>query len=338
MISTDYQTFELGTRLTNVGERMQKKLDAIDLPDLAGKLVLDVGTDHGFWAWLAAERGAEHVLGLDRNRVVKGCGLVDLVKQNREVAAEKRLPCWFEQIDLGKQWLEFGQFDVVLMMSLYHHVYQNCGDHNAIWYWLWRHTAHDGELIWENPVDSSDAVVRMNMSPEYQGRYTRGRILSAAARYFRINKVGPAKHEPNREVWRCTPLDRLSISTVAATAVSGAGGAAEAFNFAAGRRTREIESILGITPVPGSLNLQTNARFDWDVNYYRAQVLDVRDRSVKFSGWAPRWCRFYPLQIESVSAWAMRFEGEGYPENFVELISDTRLRDVIASEEVVLCL
>lgn len=338
MIASDYQVFELdGTSVKNIGERMQKKLAAIDLPDLEGKRVLDVGTDHGFWAWLSAERGALHVLGLDRNRAVKGVGFVNLVKQNRSVASERRLPCWFEEIDLGKQWMEYGQYDVVLCMSMYHHVYQSCGDHNSIWFWLWRHTAHDGELIWENPVDASDTVVRMNMSPEYQGRYTRGRILSAAARYFRIDLVGPAKHEPTREVWRCRPLGKIDVSTMAARIVSGAGGATQAFNFADGRRIKEIECVLGVTPVPGSLNLRCKTRFDWDAHYYRAQIHDVIDRGSAVSRWAPRWCRFYPLRLGGASVWAMRFEGEKYPKEFVELISDSRLRDVIKQEEVVLC-
>ena len=81
----DYQkfSFQLG-KITNVGSRMQQKLAAIEdvIPDLTGKDVLDIGCDFGFWSFLSAERGADKVVGLDRNRDVKGLGKVDLVGLN----------------------------------------------------------------------------------------------------------------------------------------------------------------------------------------------------------------------------------------------------------------
>jgi len=37
----------------------------------------------------------------------------------------------------------------------------------------------------------------------------------------------------------------------------------------------------------------------------------------------------YPLEIAGHPAWAMRFEGERYPENFIEVISDQPLRPLL---------
>ena len=47
-IAPDYQTLR----------RMAAKLQAVPLPELRGKRVLDVGCDAGAWCWLAAEQGA----------------------------------------------------------------------------------------------------------------------------------------------------------------------------------------------------------------------------------------------------------------------------------------
>jgi len=186
--TSDYQTVH----------RMALKRQAIPLPDLAGKSVLDVGCEAGYWCKLASDEGASRVLGLDRGRLVHGIGWVDLVAQNR---AQGWPRCEFERIDLGKEWSQFGTFDVVLVMSVYHHIYGNCGDHDAIWAWLRKHTADDGVLIWEGPLDTTDSVSR-----RWAGEgYTRAAILDAGAHYFDPELVGPALHEPTREVLRCTP-------------------------------------------------------------------------------------------------------------------------------------
>lgn len=320
MIAPDYQT----------ERRMAAKHAAFTFPYVQGKRVLDCGCDFGYWSFLAAQKGADFVLGLDRNREVRGVGHVDLIALNRcRVEDEGNGRVWFEAIDLGKQWREFGKFDVILVMSMYHHWYENCGDHNAIWFWLSRHCSPDAMIIWEGPVNDSDPVVRANVSDANRVGYTLEAILTAAGRYFEPERIGPALHEPTREVWRFRPLPQRERMT-RARVMGGAGGATTAFEYADGRRIKEIEAVLGFMAFPGSLNLAVSGPFDWDESYYRAQVLDVTNRFAGFdSEWAPRWARFYPLNIEKVAAWAFRFEGEVYSRGLMELLAPQRLRDTV---------
>jgi SAM-dependent methyltransferase len=320
-LAPDYQT----------PSRMEAKMEAIRLPNLASKRVLDIGCDMGFWSFLAAKRGANRVLGLDRNRHVRGRGLTNLIAQNRAIAAADPIyrACTFEWINLGKQWKRFGEFDVVLVLSMYHHWFEQCGDHGAIWFWLAQHCASDAALIYEGPLDDRDSVVRANVSDDNRKGFTREAILGAASRYFDPEFVGPALHEPTREVWRFRPKakrERLTDGRIQA----GAGGATAAFEYENGRRIREIEAALGFRAYPGSLNVEIDSPFDWDEGYYRAQVLDVAERGRGLDvEWRPRWARFYPLTINGVAAWAFRFEGEKYGSRFLELIAPQRLRDTL---------
>jgi len=307
------------------------KLAAVPFPDFRGRRVLDVGTDHAFFAFLAAERGAADVLGLDRNRPVRGVQ-TDLIAINRKAA--EGTSCRFEQIDLGKQWKIFGRFDVVLVMSVYHHIYQNCGDHRAIWFWLWQHCAAAGEVIFEGPVDDSDPVVRANVGIEHRGGYTLDAILAAASWFFVAEYVGPALHEPTRQVWRFRPHP-VQWVRYAGEMQAGAGGATMAFEYADGRRMDEIERVLGWRPVAGSLNVRIDRPFGWDGGFYRAKILDVKDRGAGLqSEWGPRWARFYPLTIDGEDACAFRFEGEKYDPAFLELIAPDRLRDLVPGPKV----
>lgn len=308
---------------------------AVPLPYMLGKSVLDVGTDMGHWAFLAAQQGAARVVGLDRNRDVRGHGRVDLVALNRERAAfEGRDNITFAEINLGRQWHTFGRFDLVLVLSVYHHIFEQCGDHSSVWFWLYRHCAEGGQVLWEGPVSDADPVVRANVSDANRPFYVRDEILTAAQEYFEAEYIGPALHEPTREVWRFKPL-LLPKRSIAGVMQGGAGGATKAFEHDSGRRIAEMESILGVRPVPGSLNLQLAEPFAWDRGYVRAQVLDVQDRAAGLnSEWAPRWARFYPLSIDEVPAWAFRFEGERYDQRFVELIAPVNLRDVLTGPRV----
>ncbi|MEI9804090.1 MAG: methyltransferase domain-containing protein [Pseudolabrys sp.] len=330
-IALDYQT----------PARMGLKRQAVPLPaDLKGKSVLDVGCDMAQWMWLCAERGAARVVGVDRNRDVRGAGHVDLLQRNYNEAVERglteRCNIDFRWRNLGKQWMEVpGRFDVVLCLSMYHHWFENCGHHQPIWFWLWRHCKANAELLWEGPVDDSDPVVRANVSPCNRAAYTRSAILGAASEYFTAEKIGPALHEPTREVWRFRPR-AIRRDAVEGEMVDGVGGATKAFKYANGRRIEEIANVIGIEMVPGSLNIRLDSDFDFGRGYYPGEILDVVDRYNGFdSPWAPRRARFYPVTVDGVGALVFRFEGEEYNGRFVELISDCVLRDRVAGPRVV---
>lgn len=316
---SDYQT----------ERRMAQKRAAIPLPPLSGKRVLDVGCDGGYWSRLASDMGAHDVLGLDRNRDVRGLGIVDLVAENRAMAYPR---CRFERINLGKEWRDFGTFDVIFCFSVYHHIFENCGDHSAVWFWLWRHLADGGILLWESPLDDADGVIRANVSEQNRVNYSKRAILESALKLFESEYIGPARHAPHRHVIQFTKR-KLTRHPYSARVVKGAGGVSKAFAFDHGRRINEIEAVLGMRAVAGSLNLRGDNAFNWNEHYLRARIGDVIDRKAGLaSPWGPRWCRFYPLNLmtnkQAVSAFAMRFEGERYETNFVELIAPHSLREV----------
>ena len=121
---------------------------------------------------------------------------------------------------------------------------------------------------------------------------------------------------------------------------TGAGGATAAFQYADGRRCREVEAIIGVRPYPGSLNVRLTAPFAWGGPHYEGTVLDVvaRGRGLDVE-WKPRTVRLYPVAVECapgvvVEAWAFRFDGERYRDDFVELVAGVRLRDYLKGEEV----
>ena len=58
-----YQSFAPGAGASD----SEAKLVAVKLPDLAGKTVLDLGCNEGFFCFAALERGAAYVTGIDRN-------------------------------------------------------------------------------------------------------------------------------------------------------------------------------------------------------------------------------------------------------------------------------
>ena len=329
----DYQQFSINDGgISKVGNRMKLKHRALApvWPDMRGKSVLDVGCDMGYWSFLAAKEGARRVLGVDRGRDVKDIGFVNLVKLNKEKADELELPCEFKIMEAGSQFHNLGQFDVVLLMSLYHHIYAACGgDHEPIWYWLRNMTHGLGTLIWENPVDSEDPVVQMNVPPIFHDDYNEEAIMAAAERYFHILYEGPALHEETRQVWRLKPKN-MGSKSFEGTVESGAGGASKAFSWLDGHRIKQIEHVLGERCYPGSLNIRLTEPFNWDRGYYRALIGDVADRSKGLdSPWKMRACRFYNILVDGLRGWAMRFEGESYGPDFLEVIGPERFRDCV---------
>ena len=326
---SDYQVFDISNHsLINVGERLQKKLNALSpvLPSFQEKTVLDIGCDFGFWSFLAAINGGS-VVGLDRSRPVKNMGQVNIPLLNNQTAQENKLNAKFLDYEAGNQWWDFKKFDIVFCMSVYHHIFNICKSHQAVWYWFSRICG--GQLIWENPLNSDDRVVQINIPNSELDLYNEDAIRSAADLYFSIEYEGPAIHETTRTVWRMTPKENRTFE-YSGKSISGAGGASKAFVYDENKRANLISYILGKPIFPGTLNIQLNSDFAWDINYFRAQLPDVKDRAKGIdSDWSLRWVRFYPILINGISAWGMRFEGERYPLNFLEVIASVRLRDSI---------
>ena len=291
-------------------ERMAVKLASTPLPNVFGRSVLDVGCDHGAYMIEALKRGAKRVEGIDRGREVRGQGFVDLSK-----ITVCGMP--IHKMDLGRQWHDFGAFDVVLCLNMYHHAYKNCLDHHALWFWLWGHTRET--LLWESPVDTNDSVSR-DCGPGYNLR----EIFDAMTYFFDIVD----EHRgwiPTRRVYVLRPRE-IFTQFPFGNVKKGAGGATKAFLWNNGARITELKEILGREMLPGSLNLELADDFDWGTKYFRARMMDWTNRALGFEGpLANRWCRFYPGQWYGKKCYAMRFEGETYDKRFMELISSERL-------------
>lgn len=336
VLTPDYQHFELdaGGRLSQIGERMQAKIEALRtlIPgDLKGKKVLDVGCDFGFWCWLAADRGARLVRGLDRGRVVGDQGWIDLVAHNRVQARRHGLArCAFSQFNLGRNWWDTGErFDLVFVMSMYHHAYASCGDHAALWLWLSRQCAPHARVIWEGPHDRSDPVSAQCIPEHWQAGYEPDAIFTAAQRHFEIEYVGPALHEPRRHVYYLRAKHQAPRE-YAGVAVAGSGGATDAWD---GLRIDEVQSALGRRMFPGTLNAMLAENFDFEAPSYPLPVTDLIDDEQVIGGeYGVRVARAYPVSVGSKPAHVFRlrrqrFDGEAYPHHFVELIAPVRLRD-----------
>jgi CTP-dependent riboflavin kinase len=336
--AADYQQFDFDARgrPIELNARISAKLEAMSdmLPPFEGRRVLDLGCDMGAWSFLAAAGGAAAVVGVDRNRNVRGVGDVDLCELNRQTAERYELyrNTRFRRMEMGRQWHELGRFDLVLMMSVYHHVYQAAGgDHAAIWYWLARHVEPGGVLLWEGPTDCEDVVSDQHISEQIKREYNPDAILDAASEHFDLDGEAPALHEETRTVFRFVRR-ALDSQRLLGELTSTSGGATRAFLHAGSRRMLEIHDALGFMPYPGSLNVQLEEPFDFATDYYRARLLDVVDRRQGLEGeWAERWCRFYPLRVDAEPAFAMRFEGDRYSGDFLELVAPCRLRDRVGT-------
>ena len=332
-LNADYQHFEVNHgKIKNIQGRMSTKLEAINdfLPSKwKGLSVLDIGCDFGFWSFLAASNGA-NVIGVDRSRPVKNLGHVNIPLLNNLAAKRNNFTAQFLDFEAGKNWSVIRNNKFVFCMSLYHHIFNVCENHDAIWYWLWRNTDVKGTLLWENPTETDDAVVQINLKKHLYKEYTEEKIRSAAERYFKIAREKPALHEQTRTVWHCKPK-KLTPQRYIGTIKSGAGGASKAFLYSDERRCKEFAEAVGVYPIPGSLNIQLSEDFDWNTGFYTANFLDVLSRRSGLNQeWAPKRARIFPVEVEKNLGWVFRFESDNhYPKNFIEIISDKRLRDVV---------
>lgn len=318
---SDYKQFTRNGdgQIVPTGPRLKTKRATIPLPDLHGKQVLDVGCHSGFWSLLSADLGAARVVAFDQNPVQSPASGHDRVT--------------FLQHRLGLQWHEFGRFDVIYLLSVYHHIYQAAGgDHAPIWYWLSRHLQKDGELLAELAVSAQDHTVYDMVHRTLHANYTIEAILREASPYFFHEYIGHSKHEPHRDVYRFRPLAQTR-HTSPALRESGSGMASKLMTYDNGARLTILEHILGWRPVAGTFNL--SGQFDWTQHYYRAKIPALVDRKNGVgSAMTPRWVLFYPLTVNGIKAAAMRFEEEYHPATFIEVIAPVMLSEQITGRAV----
>lgn len=96
-------------RRKDVAERMQHVAES----DLRGKRVLDLGCNLGMSSYLAAERGAVEVVGIEGSGNIASAA----IRLNSVFAG----PCMFIQHDLGLD-MKIGKFDTIFCFSVIHHV------------------------------------------------------------------------------------------------------------------------------------------------------------------------------------------------------------------------
>ena len=111
--ATTYQHIDLPYGLSLPGKDHSKKLQAVYRMDLTGKRVLDVGCYYGLYSHEAIRRGASSAVGVelnpDRYQIAKH--LAQLMDDNVSIVNGDIM-----DVDLE------GQFDVVLFLSVLHHV------------------------------------------------------------------------------------------------------------------------------------------------------------------------------------------------------------------------
>ncbi len=180
--------------------------------DLSGKSLLDVGCHFGFWCFEAANRGASKVVGLDRGGVestgFKKSGITlsgqQVFDMNNRVVNEwdRYKNCEFNIINLGKEWKSFGKFDIVMCCSVYHHIYRQA-EHNEIFEWLSKHVKPGGYLLWENPMEKNDNVVKKHIKGDNLKKYNKEAILYSASKYFTdVEYIGPSVFNKTRFVYK----------------------------------------------------------------------------------------------------------------------------------------
>ena len=109
------------TRVRRHAQRLRYLLDPLVAAcggSLAGRRVLDLGCNAGFWSLAALRRGADFVLGVDARAM--HISQAALVFEVEDIDPERYR---FVEADLlAADWRTWGQFDVVLCLGLLYHV------------------------------------------------------------------------------------------------------------------------------------------------------------------------------------------------------------------------
>lgn len=105
-----YQTIPVCDGIVTPGTvDSRKRLELLDLPDLTGKTVLDVGCNSGMYSFECKKKNASRVVGIDlqRNRLAQARTLKEIMGLDVE----------FKEMDLFEA-KDLGQFDVVICLAV----------------------------------------------------------------------------------------------------------------------------------------------------------------------------------------------------------------------------
>jgi CTP-dependent riboflavin kinase len=110
-----------------------------------------------------------------------------------------------------------------------------------------------------------------------------------------------------------------------ARAVDGVGRATRMH----ARRGPALSRLLGADLFPGTLNLRLDRPFLWK-GAKPVPVPDALDWGDLDGDWIESQAMIQPVTLSGVSAWAMRLHRSRAPADLVEVLSEVRLRDVVA--------
>lgn len=192
-----------GRPVPTPNEQTEVKLRTINSvypADLAGKTVLDIGTNLGYFAFESFFRGAIRVVGLEQD--LERTRLIQEVNRFFRFGVEL-YPDHFS-LEMAER---YGEFDLAFVCSCYHYFYLAYRDHDRIMQELSRVTRQ--RLIFEGPLDLQDVSWRKHVANQtaipmsvVEQEFMPNRILGAARRHFRdVRFVGPAQYLPHRQIW-----------------------------------------------------------------------------------------------------------------------------------------
>ncbi|HXV23711.1 MAG TPA: methyltransferase domain-containing protein [Alphaproteobacteria bacterium] len=108
-----YQKITFDDGISTEGNDRAGTADAIFPDSLAGKSVLDVGCNYGYFCFEAAHRGATHVVGLDFDP--------DSIRKATKIGKIKGIDVQFRLFDADRDQID-GKFNYVLCLNLLHHL------------------------------------------------------------------------------------------------------------------------------------------------------------------------------------------------------------------------
>lgn len=187
-----YQDFGDG----KADSKSRDKLRTLHLADdLAGKRVLDVGCNEGFFCNEALARGASYVLGIDTNQEI-----IEKARQ-RVPGAKFQFSSWWGIPD--------EKFDVILFLSAIHYEI----DQKALLNFLKSRLSPDGVLILECGVIYHDWDEKWHAIERHDGFLSFpswGLLLNSLLEDFAVRDMGPSVSQPGdpvpRYVFHCQRL------------------------------------------------------------------------------------------------------------------------------------